>query len=269
MGELLNRASHERLAAEDAACRLEASLDRLAERHYDARRPRVDYGGAAVSEDYQGMRHAVGALAGIDPGELADAGRATAFWINVYNALVLHIILAGSIAASVRERDDFFTGPHYCVGPYEMTLDAIEHGFLRGNARKYLGLKPQFARDDPRLKWTLKRPDPRVHFGLYTAAVSSPHLRVIPRDNANASLERATREHLDQSVRRGNDGDTVCLPRLFRWYTGDFGGSLDDALAFVRARLSDERAEALAQEDIDVEFSRFEWRLNDRYTPLT
>jgi len=31
--------------------------------------------------------------------------------------------------------------------------------------------------------------------------------------------------------------------------------------------LSDARAEALAREDVDVEFARFDWRLNDRYTP--
>jgi len=267
MSELLNCASHERTADEQAAREIEASLDRMAERHYDPRRHRFDYGSAAVSDDYQAMRRAVGALAGVDPNELADAHRAKAFWINVYNALALHIVLAGSIAASVREREDFFTGPHYCVGPHEMSLDAIEHGVLRGNARKYMGIKPQLARDDPRRKWTLQRPDPRVHFTLYTASVSSPRLRAIPLDQADEALEQATREHLERSVILGDDGETIRLPRLLRWYTGDFGGSLDDALAFVRARLSDARAEALAREDVDVEFARFDWRLNDRYTP--
>ncbi len=267
-GELLNRARETPIAAAEAAEDMAQAIARMTQRHYDRRRHRFDYGAAAVSDEHQSLRAAAAALAGIDPLELSDPDTAKAFWINTYNALAVHIILAGSIATSVRERDDFFTGPHYCVAGHEMTLDAIEHGILRGNARKYMGVKPAFARGDPRIDWRLTQPDPRVHFALYMGAASSPRLRAVPLDDPNATLEQAAREHLDATVGPTPDGGHVRLPRVFRWYTSDFGGSVDDALAFVRARLDDERSDLLAREDIDVVFTPFDWRLNDRYAAL-
>lgn len=266
-GELLNHARDNPVAAVEAAQGMAQAIARMAERHYDRQRHRFDYGAAAVSDEYQALRAGAAALAGIDPLELNDPETAKAFWINTYNALAIHIILASSIGASVRERDDFFTGPHYCIGGHEMTLDAIEHGILRGNARKYMGLKPAFTRDDRRIEWSLAKPDPRMHFALHMGAVSSPVLRAVPLDQPDATLERAARDYLDATV-SATQGGHIELPRVFRWYTSDFGGSIDDALAFVRTRLDDDRAESLAREDIDAVFAAFDWRLNDRYAAL-
>ena len=267
-GELLNRAAGEPIAAAVAADQLERALERLTARHYDANRHRFDYGAAAVADEYDDLRRAVGALAAVDPAELPEPDAARAFWVNVYNALAVHIILETPIATSVREREDFFTGPHYCIHGHEVTLDAIEHGILRGNARKYMALKAPFGEQDPRRAWTFAEVDPRIHFVLYTGAVSSPPLRAVPGQGTDAALEQAAREHLAARVEVDSERGAATLPRLFRWYTGDFGGSIDDTLAFVRTRLDDARAETLAREDIDAAFAAFDWRLNDRYAVL-
>lgn len=263
-GEQLNQGESESALADDPATVVETALEQIATRYYDPSHHRFDYGAAAVSEEYDALRRTVAALADAHPDRLVGTADAIPFWINLYNLLTLHIVLAGPIATSVRERDDFFTGPYYRVAGQALTLDAIEHGILRGNARRYMGLKPLFAPGDPRLRWSLHTIDPRIHFVLYTATLSSPPLLALPASQADPALENATRDQLAATVRIDAGGSTARLPRLFRWYTGDFGGSIDNALAFVRLRLDDDRAAALANEDINIEFQPFDWRLNDR-----
>ncbi|WP_067562482.1 DUF547 domain-containing protein [Halofilum ochraceum] len=265
MGEQLNQETPGTPGTDTPVTAVESALERIAARYCAPSSHRVDYGAAAVSDEYEALRHTASALADLDPDRLADPHSAVAFWINLYNLLTLHIVLSGPIATSVREREDFFTGPYYRVAGQALTLDAIEHGILRGNARRYMGLKPLFSSGDPRLRWSLRTIDPRIHFALYTANMSSPPLRAIPVAQAETALDNATREQLAATVRVDPSGRTARLPRVFRWYTGDFGGSIDDALAFVRRHLDDNRADALADEDINVEFDPFDWRLNDRY----
>jgi len=263
-GEQLNQGDPGRVVTDNPAVAVETALEQTAARYYDPSRHRFDYGAAAVSEEYGALRRTADALADVNPDLIPDPPAAIAFWINLYNLLTLHIVLAGPIAASVRERDDFFTGPYYRVAGQALSLDAIEHGILRGNARRYMGLKPLFSPGDPRLHWSLRTVDPRIHFVLHTATLSSPPLVALPTDRVDTVLENATRKQLAATVEVDQAGGTTRLPRLFRWYTGDFGASIDDALAFIRQRLDDDRADALMHEDINIEFHPFDWRLNDR-----
>lgn len=249
----------------DPITAVETALEQITARYYDPNEHRLDYGAAAVSEQYEMLQGAAAALVDADPGRMGDPAPAIPFWVNLYNLLTLHIVLAGPIAASVREREDFFTGPYYRVAGQALTLDAIEHGILRANARRYMGLKPAFSSGDPRLHWSLRKVDPRIHFALYTASRSSPPLRALSAPDVDSELDNATREYLAATIQVDPVSGTARLPRLFRWYTGDFGGSIDDALTFVRRRLDDDRADALADEDINVEFHPFDWRLNDRH----
>lgn len=263
-GEQLNQGDPGTVGTDNPAVGVEMALEQIAARYYDPSRHRFDYGAAAVSEEYEALQHTADTLANVDPDRIPDPPAAIPFWINLYNLLTLHIVLAGPIATSVRERDDFFTGPHYRVAGQALSLDAIEHGILRGNARRYMGLKPLFSTGDERLRWSLQTVDPRIHFVLHTATLSSPPLLSLPETRADTLLENATREQLAATVQIDPAGGTARLPRLFRWYTGDFGGSIDEALAFVRQRLDDDRADALANQDINIEFHPFDWRLNDR-----
>lgn len=261
----LNQGSGTSNVIGDPMTAVATALEQIASRYYDPSQHRFDYGAAAVSEQYEALRDAVTAIGEADFEWFVASPHAIPFWVNLYNLLTLHIVLAGPIATSVREREDFFTGPHYRVGGQALTLDAIEHGILRANARRYMGLKPAFSPGDPRLRWSLRKIDPRIHFALYTATLSSPALRALSASDVDSELETATREYLAATVQIDAVSGTARLPRLFRWYTGDFGGSIDDAVAFVRCRLDDDRADALADEDINVEFQPFDWRLNDRY----
>ena len=49
------------------------------------------------------------------------------------------------------------------------SLDDIEHGVLRCN-RPHPGGDVMFAKDDPRLEFTMTTLDPRIHFALVCGA---------------------------------------------------------------------------------------------------
>ena len=57
-----------------------------------------------------------------------------AFYINLYNVLSMHGVIARGVERSVMEIPSFFRTTAYRVGKYVLTLDDIESGILRRNS---------------------------------------------------------------------------------------------------------------------------------------
>ena len=56
-----------------------------------------------------------------------------AFFINIYNALVIHATVAFGTPTRTIERLSFFKGSYYLIDGQRFSADDIEHGVLRGN----------------------------------------------------------------------------------------------------------------------------------------
>lgn len=100
-----------------------------------------------------------------------------AFWINLYNCLVLHATATLGAPADAAQRTQFFTGGSggaYLICGQRFTLDEIEHGVLRSNALQVGASSPLFGPDDPRLEFVLPALDPRIHFAVSAAAQLGP-----------------------------------------------------------------------------------------------
>lgn len=167
------------------------------------------------------------ALAALRPDELAaalpdDAAR-IAFWLNVYNAAVRARLLRDPAAYGRRWR--FFAAPAMTVAGRRLSPNAIEHGLLRRSALLAgLGyLRNPFPSRFERLL-RVERVDPRVHFALNCGARSCPPLSAWEPATLDADLDRATGAYLAGESTRSADGDELVVPRLLRWYGGDFGG---------------------------------------------
>lgn len=267
--EPLNRASAPDAPSDTVAAQLAHCLEAFVRHHYDAERHALDYGAAGVSREFRALREAVDHLAGFDPDALGPVAHRLAFWMNVYNALALHIVIEHRLASGVRGVDEFFTGPHYRIGGASLSLDVIEHGILRGNRRKYMALGPVLGRRDPRIAWALPAVEPTLHFGLHTACRSAPRLRAFHADHARKELAAAAREYLDATVHWDAATGQLYVPRVFKWYAGDFGGRTADTLSFVATHLAegDQRAAAIEAQSgaLSVQFQDYDWSLNDRY----
>jgi hypothetical protein len=210
---------HAALEPGPAAERLQgAMLGALGEATDDA--GRVDYPRLAASHSFAAAVEAARALGGVRVAGLAPRHERLAFWINIYNALVLHGIVALQVRHSVRRVWNFFGRVAYRVGEHVLSLDDIEHGLLRDNARRPLPPLRPFRADDPRRRLAVTPPDPRYHCAVTCGAASCPPVGVYRASAIDAQLDLAARSFVNQEVTL-EDGRLTCS-KIFRWYRADF-----------------------------------------------
>jgi hypothetical protein len=227
----------------------------------------VDYAALRLSASYADYRMCAAQLKGSNPDSLSRNER-LAFWINLYNTLVLDGVITLGIRTSVTEQwagIKFFRQAAYKVGGLRVSCDDIEHGILRGNRGHPFLPGAQFRQADPRLKWAVNPPDPRIHFALNCASRSCPPIRVYAAETLETQLDLATRHFIDSETSILPEASAFILSRIFKWFQADFGGR-EGVMEFLLAHLArDERREWLEQNHrtARLRYSRYDWRLND------
>jgi hypothetical protein len=182
---------------------------------------RVDYPRLRGSAEWARAVDAARTLQRAPLAELVGRPARLAFWINVYNALVLHAIVALGIRRTVHEVVLFFARVSYRIDGFLLSLDDIEHGILRGNRRRpFPPLRP-FGRLDPRGALALTPVDPRIHFALNCGAQSCPPVGVYRAQAIDQQLDLAARNFVNQAVTVDAAGRLACS-KIFRWYRADF-----------------------------------------------
>lgn len=210
----------------------------------------VDYG--VLAADPAPLDRYLGRLAATDPSALSDADR-LAFWLNVYNAYTLKLIVDNYPIDSIHDVvsgafiplvNTPFKVEFVTVGGETMTLDGVEHGTIR----------EEFD-------------EPRIHFALVCAARSCPPLRAeaYVGDRLDAQLDDQARRFLTNPAKNRipADDETIRLSKIFDWFGGDFGD--DDAArqAFLAPYFDGDVRDRLARGAFDVEFLSYDWSLND------
>lgn len=209
----------------------------------------VDY--ESLRDDRAKLDTYVDSLAIVSPASSAQRfGQRTdqlAYWINAYNALVLHSVISAYPIASVADLgglDGFFEQRLHVVGGDSMSLNHIENEIIR----------PQFR-------------DPRIHFAVNCGAASCPALDQRAYDGGDIE------EHLDQQTRRfASDPGQVSwqdrslyVSRLLEWYRQDFveSDSSDAALiAFLQPYAPPKLAASMLEHDTSIRFLDYDWSLN-------
>jgi hypothetical protein len=200
----------------------------------------VDYAGIKESETARKKLDLyVESLADADPqGHSTDAR--LAFWLNAYNALVIDAVVERWPVSSPMKVDGFFDGITHEVAGRSMTLDAIEHKYIR----------PTFE-------------EPRIHFVLVCAAESCPRLRqqALTAANVESSMEAAAREFIPKATEL-KDEKTVVTSKLFEWFGEDFEKAAGSVKAYLAKYTDGEVAEALKKSETKVRFSDYSWKIN-------
>ena len=191
--------------------------------------------------DYQAVRGSwewaeavarAGALQGVSLDDLDGRQPRLAFWINVYNALVFHAVVALEIQRTVWELRGFYGRVCYRIGGFVLSADDVEHGILRDNARHGWLRRRRFSGRDPRLALPLHPVDPRIHFAITCGAQSCPPVGAYGADALDQQLDLAARNFLNQEVAVDERGRVTCS-RILQWYAKDFeaAGGLSAFLA--------------------------------------
>eukprot|EP00250_Pteridium_aquilinum_P012838 c20977_g1_i1 orf=357-2570(-) len=164
-----------------------------------------------------------------------------AFWINVYNALMMHAYLAYGVPKNDVKYFSLMQKAAYTVGGHFFNAMAIEHVLLRGRAPSY---RPQIALllalhklkiPEGASKFAISRREPLVTFALSCGAWSSPAVRIYTPENVQVQLQVALHDYVRASVNITQHGKLL-VPKLLNCYVRDLSlhtatGEADEGLA--------------------------------------
>jgi len=250
--------------------KLRVSITSLKGSHMSEDGSKVDYSRISTSPQFEEYCKIAALLKFIKP-ELFNEEKRKAFFINIYNSLTVHAMIyqaqIGHLPESPVKVPGFWKIHCYNIGGSIYTLDEIEHGVLRTNNGHPASGKPEFEGSDPRIKVSLTKLDPRLHFALNCGARSCPPIRVYTEERIDSQLEMATESFVSQEVKvvaKENTKFEVWMSKLFLWYGTDFGSDHRKMLEWVAQHLggrNEKLLEAL-QGEFEVIFKDYDWASN-------
>ncbi len=250
----------------EIASNLKNSMNVLRGAFFDTRKGRVAYERMQKSQAYEEYLELSYTLKGMDLSGLKTPQEQIAFWVNMYNVIVIHGVVELGIRDSVKEVRNFFRRIQYQIGDMFFSPEDIEHGILRGNRRPPNSLFRIFKKDDKRLNFSVQELDPRIHFALVCASSSCPPIGFYTSENLNEELAIAGKTFLNGGgFTLDRERSRVILSRIFKWYAGDFGETQATRLKFIAPSLyNDEDREFLLDNtaDIKIDYQDYDWRLN-------
>eukprot|EP00095_Tigriopus_kingsejongensis_P004820 maker-scaffold769_size100554-snap-gene-0.19 protein:Tk04820 transcript:maker-scaffold769_size100554-snap-gene-0.19-mRNA-1 annotation:"PREDICTED: uncharacterized protein LOC102804375" len=229
----------------------------------------VDYKGIATSKSFVAYKRMTLELQRVEVENISREER-LAFFINVYNALVIHGNVEKGTPSNMWQRYRFFSTIAYNLGGHVYSLNDIENGILRANRGSMgtLYITP-FSKEDPRLKLALDKPEPRIHFALNCGAKSCPPIKTFEAEEIDKQLDVATESFLenDDAVLVKVEESTVFLSMLFKWYHKDFGKDKDEILKWIYDRTTDEDkkkrlGEVIQSTECKVDYIAYDWGHN-------
>jgi len=252
------------------AAELRRIMGALTKAGFDTPTGRVAYSRLQVSPIYAEYRQCAARLQSFDAASLVDDQERLAFWINLYNALIVDAVIRFGVTRSVHELPGFFWRAAYDIGGKRYDSTDIEYGILRANRGHPAIPGAHFGAGDPRLAFSLGRLDPRTHFALVCAARSCPRITAYEARDINAQLDLAARTFIHGGgVQVDQARGQVRLSRIFQWYAPDFGarqlglGDRAPLLRYVSAYLADKASrDYVLGGRPRVRFMRYDWSLN-------
>jgi len=206
---------------------------------------RVDY--RAFKASQSGLKVYLEALQAADPTSLSR-NEAHAYWINLYNAKTLDVVLDAYPVSSIKKialggGGLFGTGPWSArlmtVNGVALSLDDVEHEIVRA----------LFG-------------DPMSHYGLNCASYSCPNLavRAYTGDTVDALLAESGAAYINHPRGVSIVGGRITASKIYSWYAGDFGGK-SQLKEHWAAFATPEKAAAIATASISG--YDYDWSLND------
>ncbi|KAL2337409.1 hypothetical protein Fmac_011855 [Flemingia macrophylla] len=210
--------------AADAICtKLTKIMSSILESYASDDRQHVDYEAISKSEEFRRYVNMTQDLQRVNLSELSENEK-LAFFLNLYNAMVIHAIISVGCPEGVIDRRSFFSDFQYLIGGHPYSLNIIKNGILRCNRRSPYSLVKPFSTGDKRLEVALVKFNPLFHFGLCNGTKSSPKVRFFSPHRVVDELRGAAREFFEiDGIEVDLEKRTVHLTRIFKWFSGDFG----------------------------------------------
>ncbi|KAK4772167.1 hypothetical protein SAY86_013942 [Trapa natans] len=158
-----------------------------------------------------------------------------AFWINIYNASIMHAFLEQGLPSTQEKLLDLMNKAALNIGGIVLNALAVEHFILRHPNQGKQGVMDE-KEVLLRHAYGLALPEPNVTFALCRGSWSSPALRVYTAEEVVNELGRAKVEYLEASV-TVTSKRKIILPKLLQWQMRDFADNLDSLLEWIYSQL--------------------------------
>jgi hypothetical protein len=250
----------------EIAAYLKNSMNVLRGAFFDTEKGRVAYERMKKSQAYADYLELSYTLKNMDLSELRTAREQIAFWVNLYNVIIVHGVVELGIRDSVKEVRNVFKRIQYQISNMSFSPRDIEHGILRGNRRPPNSLFKVFGGDDRRLDYMVKELDPRIHFALVCASSSCPPISFYSPEKLDNELNIAANAFINGGgANLDRETNHVSLSRVFKWYNRDFGKTQAERLKFIAQYLYDENDRQFLiehTETVNITYQDYDWRLN-------
>lgn len=165
----------------------------------------IDYSNVSTADKEQ-LQNYINKLASMDPRQYSSPEQ-YAYWVNLYNALTVDLIIDNYPIESITKLGGFFSfGPWgdelVTVAGKSLTLNDIEHRILRPI-------------------WQ----DPRTHYAVNCASLGCPNLQqtAFTAQNTDALLEQAAHEFINSDKGVKLSASSTQLSSIYDWFKTDFG----------------------------------------------
>nr|XP_039267870.1 uncharacterized protein LOC120342896 isoform X1 [Styela clava] len=230
----------------------------------------VDYDGIKESDLFKEFGNLTGQLQRVNLDNMSREEK-LAFFINIYNALVIHGNVEVGFPSSTWQRYKFFNCVSYRIGGLNYSLQDIENGILRSNRKGVGMLTKPFSKSDARLKVALDKHEPLIHFALVCGAKSCPPIKTYSSDGIMDELKCSAESFLE--TEDGCELDTkkkiVKLSKILDWYKVDFGENTGKVVEWVceclpKCEKKDQLTKMIGDKNYKVQYMPYDWGANKK-----
>ncbi len=171
-----------------------------------------------------------------------------AYWINLYNALTIDVVLTHMPVNSIRDID--ISPGLFASGPWDKKLIAVDGIEVSLNDIEHRILRPIWQ-------------DPRVHYGVNCASVGCPNLVTEAYTGAaiDKMLDDAARTYVNSPRGARIDKNGLTVSSIYVWFKDDFGGTDQGVIDHLKRYANPELRAALdGRSAIDAHV--YDWALN-------
>ena len=171
-----------------------------------------------------------------------------AYWINLYNALTVRLVIGFYPVESIQDID---VSPGIFGGPFDRKLLEIGGEPLSLNDIEHRILRPIWR-------------DPRIHYAVNCASLGCPNLmaRAYTGANTETLLDQAAQNYVNHPRGARVEDGRLIVSKIYAWFVDDFGGSEEGVLAHFRHLAKPPLARALKGRT-GIDDYEYDWQLND------
>lgn len=208
---------------------------------------RFSYGAVSV-EDKEKLKRFIKEQAALPVSDYSRPAQ-KAYWINLYNAVTVDVVLDAYPVESIRDID--ISPGLFADGPWGKELVIVEGEDLTLNDIEHRVLRPI---------WN----DARIHYAVNCASVGCPNLQMeaFTAENVEHLLEAGARSYVNSPRGVSISGGKVTVSSIYDWFFEDFGTSEKDVLAHLLGYADDDLASELRTIG-KLDDAAYDWSLND------